>query len=62
MIVVTDTSALYAGFDASQPDHVAALDVMEREILVISPIVLTELDHLVHRDLGSLPLCRSPIH
>lgn len=25
---------------------------METEILVISPLVLTELDHLVHRDLG----------
>lgn len=52
MIVVADTSALYAGFDASQPDHVAALDVMESEVLVISPLVLTELDHLAHRDLG----------
>lgn len=52
MIVVADTSALFAAFDAAQPEHDSALAVMERELLAISPLVLTELDHLVHRSLG----------
>lgn len=52
MIIVADTSALYAAFDAAQPEHGAARAIMEREILAISPLVITELDHLVHRDLG----------
>ncbi len=52
MIVVADTSALYAAFDAGQPLHNDAVSVVESESLVISPLVITELDHLVHRDLG----------
>lgn len=52
MIVVADTSALFAAFDAGQPEHSAAADVMEEELLVISPLVLTELDHLIRRDFG----------
>ncbi len=52
MIIVADTSALYAAFDASQPEHEAAATVLDYESLVISPLVVTELDHLVHRDLG----------
>jgi len=52
MIVVADTSALFAAFDADQNEHERALEIMEREMLLISPLVLTELDHLVHRDLG----------
>ena len=52
MIIVADTSALYAAFDASQPQHAGALEVTEQEILFISPMVMTELDHLVHRHLG----------
>jgi uncharacterized protein len=52
VIVVADTSALYAAFDASQPDHAEAATIMAGETLAISPLVLTELDHLVHRDLG----------
>ncbi|WP_026453816.1 type II toxin-antitoxin system VapC family toxin [Saccharomonospora iraqiensis] len=49
MIVVADTSALFAGFDAGQSEHGEALTVMETETLAISPLVLTELDFLVHR-------------
>ncbi|UGT61193.1 type II toxin-antitoxin system VapC family toxin [Nocardia asteroides] len=52
MIVVADTSALFAAFDADQDEHEQALRVMERETLIISPLVLTELDHLTRRDLG----------
>lgn len=52
MITVADTSALFAAFDAAQPEHGAALKIVESEVLAISPLVVTELDHLVHRDLG----------
>ncbi|MET8800804.1 PIN domain-containing protein [Nocardia sp. NPDC004568] len=54
MIIVADTSALFAAFDADQEEHQQALSVMEREMLIISPLVLTELDHLTRRDLGFL--------
>lgn len=52
MIVVADTSALFAAFDAGQPEHTAAASVMEDALLLISPFVLTELDHLIRRDFG----------
>lgn len=52
MIIVADTSALYAAFDTAQPEHRDALDIVDREVLVLSPLVIAELDHLVHRDLG----------
>ncbi|MFF2222849.1 PIN domain-containing protein [Streptomyces globisporus] len=52
MIIVADTSALYAAFDAAQTEHAAAARILEHERLAISPLVVTELDHLVHRDLG----------
>jgi uncharacterized protein len=52
MIIVADTSALFAAFDAAQREHDDAVDVMESELLVISPMVLTELDHLVRRAAG----------
>ncbi|MCY1653014.1 PIN domain-containing protein [Streptomyces sp. NPDC019826] len=52
MIIVADTSALYAAFDSAQPERSGAAKILEYERLAISPLVLTELDHLVHRDLG----------
>ncbi|MEU9830532.1 PIN domain-containing protein [Streptosporangium sp. NPDC048047] len=52
MIVVADTSALYAAFDRAQPEHRRAADIAQHEVLAISPLVVTELDHLVHRGLG----------
>jgi uncharacterized protein len=52
MIIVADTSALFAGFDADQPEQSRIAAIMEAETLAISPLVVTELDHLVHRDLG----------
>ena len=52
MIIVADTSAVFAAFDAAQPEHREAASTMEREVLAISPMVLTELDHLVHRGIG----------
>ncbi|MFE9378837.1 type II toxin-antitoxin system VapC family toxin [Streptomyces sp. NPDC006855] len=52
MIIVADTSALYAAFDAARTEHTAAASILEYVRLAISPLVITELDHLVHRDLG----------
>ncbi|MEV2244603.1 PIN domain-containing protein [Streptomyces sp. NPDC049970] len=52
MIIVADTSALYAAFDSSQLEHSGAPKILENETLAISPLVVTELDLLVHRDLG----------
>lgn len=52
MIIVADTSALYAAFDAAQPEHSEAAKILENETLALSPLVITELDRLVHRDLG----------
>lgn len=52
MIIVADTSALYASFDADQPEYEAAVRVASNETLILSPLVMAELDHLVHRDLG----------
>ncbi|MFD3705898.1 type II toxin-antitoxin system VapC family toxin [Nocardia sp. NPDC058658] len=51
MIIVADTSGLLAAFDADQPEHEAARAVMD-ETLLISPLVLTELDHLMQRNHG----------
>lgn len=52
MIIVADTSALFAAFDSAQLEHKMAAAIMESETLALSPLVVTELDHLVHRDLG----------
>lgn len=52
MIIVADTSALYAAFDSAQPEHADAAAILRQETLAISPLVVAELDHLVHRDLG----------
>jgi uncharacterized protein len=52
VIVVADTSGLLAAFDDSHTDHPAARSVLLNEHLLLSPLVLTELDHLARRDLG----------
>ncbi|MFB9660623.1 type II toxin-antitoxin system VapC family toxin [Glycomyces mayteni] len=52
MIIVADTSAVLAAFDESQPHHEAAERIMETEPLLVSPLVMTELDHLAHRQGG----------
>lgn len=51
MAVVVDTSALYAYFDSSARRHaeVQALIDAERTSLLLTPGVLTELDHLLRR-------------
>ncbi len=52
MILVADTSALFAAFDMDHPLYASACEIMNGETLAISPLVVTELDHLVHRDFG----------
>lgn len=52
MIIVADTSALLAAFDPEDQYSDAAAEVMQTETLHISPLVMTELDHLVRRDHG----------
>jgi predicted nucleic acid-binding protein len=52
VIVVADTSGLLAAFDNSHTEHHAARSVVLNDHLLISALVLTELDHLARRDLG----------
>ena len=53
-MVIVDTSALLAYFDANEPDHAAVADVIEKgdEPLVVSPFVVAELDYLVATRVG----------
>lgn len=50
IVVVADTSALLAATDESHPDMAHALGVLERAgLVVLSPFVLAETDHLARR-------------
>ncbi|MBO0881513.1 MAG: PIN domain-containing protein [Mycobacterium sp.] len=52
-IVVADTSGLIAAFDTSSPDSDRAFHVLERAgLVVLSPLVLAEIDHVARRELG----------
>lgn len=52
--LVCDTSGLLAALDRSDPDHDACAAVVgtHRGPLVLSPLVLAELDHLIRSRLG----------
>jgi len=53
IIVVTDTSGLLAALDARHPDGSAAREALATAgTLVVSPVLLSELDHLACRILG----------
>ena len=52
MIIVADISALVTAIDPSDPFFEAASEILQTETLYISPLVMTELDHLVRRDFG----------
>jgi uncharacterized protein len=52
MIVVADTSAVLAAFDTDEPLRPECQRIMETETLLVSPLVLTELDHLARRNGG----------
>jgi uncharacterized protein len=53
-VIVADTSGLYAIFNRRQPEHQAARAAVERDggPLVLSPLVLAELDYFVLVRLG----------
>ncbi|MFI5716164.1 PIN domain-containing protein [Nocardia sp. NPDC051750] len=53
MLVVADTSGLLAAFDRDSSDSSACEQVLrEAGTVVVSPMVLTELDHLTRRRFG----------
>jgi uncharacterized protein len=54
-VIVADTSGLYAIFNRRQPEHQAARAAVERDggPLVLSPLVLAELDYFVLTRLGA---------
>lgn len=52
-IVIADTSGLIAAFDTSAPESDAAFRVLEEAgLVVLSPLVLAEVDHVARRVLG----------
>lgn len=53
IVVVADTSGLLAALDQTHPDGEAARQVLrEAGTLVVSPVLLSEIDHVVRRVLG----------
>ncbi|WP_327375386.1 PIN domain-containing protein [Streptomyces sp. NBC_01216] len=53
IIVIADTSGLLAALDSTHPEHEAAQEaIMAAGLLVMSPLLLAELDHVVTRELG----------
>ncbi|WP_165985102.1 PIN domain-containing protein [Streptomyces sp. YIM 98790] len=53
IIVIADTSGLLAALDSTHPEHVAAGEaLMAAGLLVMSPLLLAELDHVATRELG----------
>lgn len=52
-IVIADTSGLIAAFDTSSPESDGAFRVLEEAgLVVLSPLVLAEIDHVARRALG----------
>ncbi|MEW2114934.1 PIN domain-containing protein [Streptomyces sp. NPDC005474] len=53
IIVIADTSGLLAALDATHPEHGAANEaILAAGLLVMSPLLLAELDHVATRELG----------
>ncbi|MBO3746425.1 PIN domain-containing protein [Streptosporangiaceae bacterium NEAU-GS5] len=53
MIVIADTSGLLASIDEDEPDHDACrTSIAQASQLVISPMVLADLDYLIAKHLG----------
>jgi predicted nucleic acid-binding protein len=48
-LIIADTSGLLAAFDRAEPEHDAVVAVLDRDLspIVVSPLVLKELDHLI---------------
>lgn len=53
IIVVADTSGLLAALDSTHPEHGSANEaIMAAGLLVMSPLLLAEVDHVATRELG----------
>ncbi|MFE2556777.1 PIN domain-containing protein [Streptomyces sp. NPDC059352] len=53
IIVVADTSGLPAALDSTHPENAAANEAIQAAgLLVMSPLLLAELDHVATRELG----------
>ncbi|BBJ42202.1 PIN domain-containing protein [Streptomyces sp. DSM 41524] len=53
IVVIADTSGLLAALDSTHPEHDAAQEaIMAAGLLVMSPLLLAELDHVATRELG----------
>lgn len=53
IIVVADTSGLLAALDSTHPEHQGASEaLMTAGLLVMSPLLLAEIDHVATRELG----------
>ncbi|MEU6088458.1 PIN domain-containing protein [Streptomyces sp. NPDC047085] len=53
IIVIADTSGLLAALDSTHPEHRAANEaIMAAGLLVMSPLLLAELDHVATREIG----------
>ncbi|MFC8132008.1 PIN domain-containing protein [Streptomyces sp. NPDC057302] len=53
IIVIADTSGLLAALDSTHPEHGAANEaILAAGLLIMSPLLLAELDHVATRELG----------
>jgi predicted nucleic acid-binding protein len=53
IVVIADTSGLLAALDSAHPEHQAANEaILAAGLLVMSPLLLAELDHVATRELG----------
>ncbi|WP_431781984.1 PIN domain-containing protein [Streptomyces chumphonensis] len=53
IIVIADTSGLLAALDSAHPEHHASNEaIMSAGLLVMSPLLLAEIDHVATRELG----------
>ncbi|MFD8965752.1 PIN domain-containing protein [Streptomyces sp. NPDC059568] len=53
IIVVADTSGLLAALDSAHPEHQGANEaLLDAGLLVMSPLLLAEIDHVATRELG----------
>ena len=53
IIVVADTSGLLAALDSAHPEHQGANEaLLAAGLLVMSPLLLAEIDHVATRELG----------
>lgn len=53
IVVIADTSGLLAALDSAHPEHGAANEaIMAAGLLIMSPLLLAELDHVATRELG----------